>query len=108
MSRSNYERPAHKHYGYDDPLSEAAFARAPIAVARRDCDRDRPPTPERVKTPYHGMLVAACRKRGLYFEMARDGSVKVTEMGNPKMILGVFDTPKEAIAFVDRLPIIKL
>jgi len=77
----------------DDPIVEAAAFRhaSPDTLAPRD--------------RYHPQLVRACRRRGVWAHISTD-SVKLTEMNNPQNVLGICKSIKEAVRFVDKLPVL--
>lgn len=76
-----------KHYyaTAEDYLNEAAAVRA-------------------ARTPWHRTLLAACRKRSVFFKMHDDGKVELSEYGT-RVPLGTFENAPAAIRFVDQLPI---
>jgi hypothetical protein len=80
-------------YAPDDYLSEAAAARG------RDRSLDHG-----ASTPWHRMMLAAANRHGVWFTIQDDGRVRLSEFGS-KVYITTCDTPEEAIAFIDRMPV---
>jgi hypothetical protein len=81
-----------KYETADDWLSEAAAARHP------------PPASDGLPWRYHSQLVAACKKRGIWFSVQDDGRIHLSEFGS-RIYLETFDTAEQAILFVDGRPL---
>jgi hypothetical protein len=72
------------------------------AAARKDNDMSMSPERPR-RTPWHGMLLAAANRRGVWFCTNTDGTVDLSPFGQKGCYLARGLTMTEAIDFLDAM-----